>query len=131
VTRHLHYARERPAEGVALRAARRTASARQAFNTFAALPTRLAAASPAVHPDCARTRIARDLLEQQFTLATEPPELPAGIRDALTAPVEAAAREYAPGRTTLPARTRDSLFFAEKEACWAGKTARAGAAQSL
>lgn len=79
----------------------------------------------------ARQRLANELLEQQYIVATDYLDLPRAVRPALQAFFEAAGERYARLRAALPARRQQGLFFREEEIRWARQQTTAADEQGL
>lgn len=71
-----------------------------------------------------RERLALRLLEHQYMLSVDYPDLPADARDVVAALIDDLARHYAKLRKRLPRATAESLFFKEEEVRWSWEMGR-------
>ncbi|MBK8957751.1 MAG: hypothetical protein IPM80_04800 [Proteobacteria bacterium] len=69
-------------------------------------------------------RLARALLEHQYMLSVDYPDLPAASREPVAEVIEDSARRYAELRRELPRAVAESLFFKEEEVRWSWQMAR-------
>ena len=86
---------------------------------------------PVGEQEPARRRLANELLEQQYIVATDYMDLPRSVRVSLQAFFEAASERYAKLTAALPRTTRESLFFREEEIRWARQQTLAADEQGL
>ena len=92
----------------------------------------LLAQLPGAEGDSARLRLANELLEQQYIVATDYLDLPRDTRPALQQGFfDLAAARYAAVRETLRPASREGLFFREEEIRWAREQTRAADEQGL
>ena len=90
------------------------------------------ALGPAAGQETARLRLANELLEQQYIVATDYLDLPRRARAVLQqAFFDAAAARYARLRAALPRSRIESLFFREEEIRWARQQTLAADEQGL
>ena len=131
----MELARHRLAVAEATVRARQPALLREALAHWAA---ELAAAEQALagmsgaEQETARHRLANELLEQQYIVATDYLDLPRDARPALQqAFFDAAAARYARLRAALPRSRVEGLFFREEEIRWARQQTLAADEQGL
>jgi hypothetical protein len=65
-----------------------------------------------------RERLARSLLEHQYMLSVDYPDLPAAPRALVASLIDEIAQRYAELRAQLPRATAEALFFKEEEVRW-------------
>lgn len=127
VTRLLAYARERLAETVALVRSGRAEPAAVAAERYRGHVKAIRQTAETAPDDTAgelRQALAEALLEHQYMLSVEYPELPADGRQVLADIVSASMRDYAAIRASLPQDSRDMLYFKQEEAQWSWEVAR-------
>ena len=94
-------------------------SALDDWGTRLALAEAALAQLPSGEQEAARLRLANELLEQQYIVATDYLDLPRAVRPALQAFFDAAAGRYARVRSALSPGRQQGLFFREEEIRWA------------
>ncbi len=123
----LDYMREKLAEAEAMVAKSDTEAARVAMQNYRAyLDQALALLGAAPKQPAARARLAltHALLEHQYMLSVDYPDLPVGPRTVLTALMEQLNKRYMAVRAQLPDGDAQALFFKEEEVRWSWEMAR-------
>ena len=123
----LEYMREKLAEAEAMVVKSDTEAARVAVKNYRAYFDRALALTTVVPNEptaTARLGLARALLEHQYMLSVDYPDLPVAPRAALAALMEFLDKAYTALRAQLPRSAVQALFFKEEEVRWSWEMAR-------
>ncbi len=112
--------REKLAEAEAMVGKAEAAAAHVAIDGYRAYLTR----AEALVDDATRERLARALLEHQYMLSVDYPDLPVAPRALLATLIDDIGLRYQALRAKLPSGSAEALFFKEEEVRWSWEMGR-------